>query len=480
MKRTIGKDSLAAWLRTPLPLLLLLLSTDSSFAWSSGRGSSHRPAQAVVAYGQAGRATKLWAGPKSSFLSLSPAILASRPVTSRTTRAPTALSMRVPVLDDWKVLTSGRVTGTVKFHPSIPDGQVITTSPLEKPEAAAARKTIVTSTGSKYQLGSPQTVPAKANGRTQPSNASPAVVSLSELQRQAKLEFALTGEVIGDDDRQYLISGRPQKSTSGKSRIYKAYKANEDGLPTGDSLLIKLSSNTEAIEREASNYAKITKTGLSRGKFVELVDFVQPASVITKKFGSQSALVLERGAIDLKRYISEKGQLSGKEMREAAVSAASCLQAIHNSGLVWTDMKTENFIVTKDGQVKGIDLESAIPVQDNPVDYSPEATPPEFARAFLSGDGPFFVLQYNYDVWSFGMLLYELSTGKGYFDGMTPMQITKMLQGGPEIDLSDVEDDNLRNLIAKCLRLDPKRRPNIVKILLQPYFLISGFGPLSF
>jgi serine/threonine protein kinase len=143
-------------------------------------------------------------------------------------------------------------------------------------------------------------------------------------------------------------------------------------------------------------------------------------------------------------------------------------------------MKTENFIVTKDGQVKGIDLESAIPVQDNPVDYSPEATPPEFARAFLSGDGPFFVLQYNYDVWSFGMLLYELSTGKGYFDGMTPMQITKMLQGGPEIDLSDVEDDNLRNLIAKCLRLDPKRRPNIVKILLQPYFLISGFGPLSF
>ena len=46
----------------------------------------------------------------------------------------------------------------------------------------------------------------------------------------------------------------------------------------------------------------------------------------------------------------------------------------------------------EDGTVKGIDLESAVRHKGNPEDYSPEATPPEFAEAFLAGDGPDFVL----------------------------------------------------------------------------------------
>ena len=161
---------------------------------------------------------------------------------------------------------------------------------------------------------------------------------------------------------------------------------------------------------------------------------------------------MERGALDLKRYVALNGALSGKEMRDAAAAAAQCLQAVHNSGLVWTDMKTENFIVTEEGQVKGIDLESAMPVRDNPVDYSPEATPPEFAKAFLAGDGPYFVLEQSYDAWSFGMLLYELSTGSGYWDGKSPVVITKALRAMPDINLDDVDiDRNLKDLIGKCL-----------------------------
>ena len=78
------------------------------------------------------------------------------------------------------------------------------------------------------------------------------------------------------------------------------------------------------------------------------------------------------------------------------------------------------------------------------------------------------------------MLLYEISVGKGYFDGMSPLQTTKMLRGGPTIDVSSVPDPQLRNLVAKCVLLDPKKRHNIVNILLHPYFLKSGIGPISF
>jgi len=258
--------------------------------------------------------------------------------------------------------------------------------------------------------------------------------------------------------------------------------SNSDGLPEGEAVTVKISANWEALEREASNYNRITKGGFTRGQFVFLYDYWPTASVITKKFQKDAAIVVERGSVDLKKYIAINGRLEGKELRDAAAAAAQCIQAVHDSGLVWTDLKTENFVVTQDGQVKGIDLESAMPKRDNPVDYSPEATPPEFAKSFLQGDGPYFVLQPNYDMWSFGMLLYELSTGSGFWDGKTPVQITKALRDMSEnVNLDDIEDidPKLKDLISQCLDLNPRKRPNIVRVLLHPYFISTGIGPFS-
>lgn len=397
-------------------------------------------------------------------------LLQSRRRLSMSRSATTALFMRLPILDQWKVLTNGRVVGEVKNHPSIPDGDIITTSPIVRPDLAARRKVVATISGSKYLLGEPG-VRKDIKNRT---------ISIQELQKRSRVAFDLSNDVVGDDTRQYLLAGNPVKSTSGKSVIYKAFQADEDGLPKGDPLTVKMSSNWEALEREADNYTKITKAGFLRGQFVALLDFLPTASIISKKFKNQSALVMERGVADLKRYIAVNGKLEGRELRDAASAAAQCIQAVHGSGLVWTDMKSENFIVTSDGKFKGIDLESAMPVKDNPVDYSPEGTPPEFARAFLAGEGPYFVLQYNYDIWSLGMLFYELATGKGYFDGKTPLQITRALRDGVEIDVSSVPDNQLRDLICKCLQLDPRKRPSILQIILHPYFLASAVGPFSF
>lgn len=379
---------------------------------------------------------------------------------------------KAPTLEGWKLLGNGRVVGTVKNHPSIPDGELITTSPLDNPSLVGPSKTVATTSGSKYFLGQPEIVKLTdgVNGE----------VSLQALQKKAKLEKDLNGDVIGDDSRQYLLSGKGTQSTSRKSTIFKSFRADANGLPVGEPVTVKVSKNWEAIEREAANYNRITKSGLARGQFVNLIDFLPTASVITKKYSLWSALVMERGAVDLKKYVAINGALSGRELRDAASAAAQCLQAVHQSGLVWTDMKTENFVVTEEGQVKGIDLESAMPVRDNPVDYSPEATPPEFATAFLAGDGPYFILEQSYDMWSLGMLLYELSTGKGYWDGKNPVTITKALKARPEISLDDVDiDKNLKDLISKCLDLNPRKRPNIVQILLHPYFVSTGIGPFS-
>jgi hypothetical protein len=63
--------------------------------------------------------------------------------------------LSVTTLEEWQLLDNGSVVGSVKDHPSLNDGDVITTSPLANPSAAGVSATVSTMTGSEYMLGSP-------------------------------------------------------------------------------------------------------------------------------------------------------------------------------------------------------------------------------------------------------------------------------------------------------------------------------------
>jgi Protein kinase domain len=453
--------------------------------------------------------------------------------------------MAIPTLDKWKVMPNGSVIGTVKSHPSIADGDVITTSPINNPNSANRMVIVTTASGSKYKLLEPrgggvvnaalasqqrqqQSKPQASVGgggffggwgglsslSSSSSNSNnndddsasnddnTAAVTVNGASRsvmdgdealkrkvrtspewsQAVKQYKLTGATVGLED-EYLLAAKPERSTSGKSNIWEAYKANDMGLPVDNAtpVCLKISTNLEAISREYENYRKLSFLGIARtGRFVRCYEFF-PVAGYDKRFRNQCALVMERGAQDLKSYLTAKGRLEGKELRDACITATQCVQALHNAGLVWTDMKTENFVVMSSGEVKGIDLESAMPIGDNPVDYSPEACPPEFATAFLAGEGPYFELDASYDIWSLGMLMLELATGRGYFDGKNPSQITKILRDMDDgsLSLEGIDcDDRLKDLIRKCLQKDSRKRPNTSQILLHPYFLAGN--PFSF
>mmetsp|Transcript_15751 Transcript_15751/g.35910 ORF Transcript_15751/g.35910 Transcript_15751/m.35910 type:complete len:540 (+) Transcript_15751:1-1620(+) len=456
----------------------------------------------------------------------------------------TVLAMAVPTLDKWKIISSGSVIGTVRNHPAISDGDVITTSPIRDPELAGRQSTVVTASGSKYKLleprgeisaaarereaaalaqalavaeeidnngqrssnqqssqrksnnffggwggpfGKAETIPVNGSGMDDDASEvrQKEILRSSQEWNNAVQRYKLTGVTIGLED-EYLLANKPERSTSGKSNIWEAYKTSEStGLPVENAVpvCIKISTNLEAISREYENYRKLSFLGIwETGRFVRCYEFF-PVAGYDKKFRNQCALAMERGSRDLKSFLTSRRKLENKELRDACTSATQCVQALHNAGLVWTDMKTENFVVMPNGEVKGIDLESAMPIGDYPVDYSPEACPPEFATAFLEGDGPYFELGTSYDVWSLGMLMLELSSGRGYFDGKTPAQITKQLRDMDDATMSrDLDgfdtEERLKDLIRRCLQVDPRKRPNTAQILMHPYFLAGN--PFAF
>jgi hypothetical protein len=440
---------------------------------------------------------------------------------------------QIPEIRNWYVTMEGEVRGNVYRHESLDDGDEIETSMLAYPKFAEDRALVETKSGSLYRLGikaktttAPPTKksPPPTNNKAPPAPKMPIInnpfaspklrqpslqvqkqeqakpnvtqkksPTLSQKQplvsnpfaspkpRQPSLQvkkqeepqvevrkllLPLTGETIGDG--KYLLAGKAKSSTNGRCQVLSAYLADEHKQAAGEPLAIKISSNAAAMKREYANFQKLW-AGSRNGHIVQCHEFL-PVVDSAPRHKGKCALVLERGTADLKEH-RQSTVMEDDHIKDALLSAVCCMERIHGARLVWTDLKSENFILTGDQKFKAIDLESAVTVKGNPLDYTPEACPPEFARAFANDEAYDFVLDYHYDVWSFGMLAYELTTGYGHFDGSRPDQIMKRVASLDIPKVKDtVGDDKLADLITQCLQEDPKHRPNAQRIHNHPYF----------
>lgn len=392
----------------------------------------------------------------------------------------------MPILNDWVVINGSvdgevQISGKVTNHPEIPDGDAIVTSPLTDTTPPTEKKIVTTSSGSRYRLGAAMVMPSSSTsvresrdvGSIAPKDANQLVKNFS---RSIEIKD-LSGETIANG--KYLLAGKATPSINGRSFIQKAYRASPLGKPVGEVLIIKVSPNKDAMKREFANYQKVSG-GMKKGNFIRRMEFLP----VVPEQPDKSALVMQRGVADVKAFMpTVGGRLEGEMLLNCAVTALRCVEALHAARLVWNDLKTENFVVIEDEKggisFRGIDLESCMPVRSTPVDYTPEACPPEFAESFVKGDTESFLLEYSYDVWSYGMFLYEISTGRGFFDGMKAPDITRRLPNfEPNVDA--VPDSQLADLILQCLQRNPKDRPSFVRIAKHPYLANSPLNKSIF
>lgn len=251
------------------------------------------------------------------------------------------------------------------------------------------------------------------------------------------------GVIIGE---RYEVVSRI--GSGGMADVYKAKDHKLNRFVAMKVLKPEFSADTNFIrkfQREAQAAA-----GLAHPNVVNVFDVGEDHGV------NYIVMELVEG-ITLKEYISKKGRLTVKEATSIAIQVSMGLEAAHNRNIVHRDIKPQNIIISTDGKVKVTDFGIAKVAASNTISTnamgSVHYSSPEQVRGGYS--------DFKSDIYSLGITMYEMVTGRVPYDGDTTVAIAiKHLQDEmvPPSRYVPGLPHSLEDIILKCTQKSPDRR----------------------
>ncbi len=183
---------------------------------------------------------------------------------------------------------------------------------------------------------------------------------------------------------------------------------------------------------------------------------------------------------NLKEYIREKGPLPVDEAVRIASQIARALEQAHSAGVVHRDIKPQNILFSRDGNVKVTDFGIAIGGEGVTVTVGDEIIgsvqyiSPEQARGGMAGK--------QSDLYSLGIVLYEMVTGQVPFSGESPVAVVMQHiqeQIIPPRHKVEGLPESLDEIILKALEKDTSRRYGSAGDLLKDLSIIEENGALN-
>ncbi len=251
------------------------------------------------------------------------------------------------------------------------------------------------------------------------------------------------GMIVGD---RYEILERI--GTGGMSDVYKAKDHKLNRMVAVKVLKQEFSENANFVSKfrvEAQAAA-----GLAHPNIVNVYDVGEENGVY------YIVMELVEG-ITLKKYIEKKARLSVKEAVSIAIQVSMGIEAAHNNHIIHRDIKPQNIIISKEGKVKVTDFGIAKAATSNTITSnvmgSVHYTSPEQARGGYSDE--------KSDVYSLGITMFEMLTGRVPFNGETTVAIAiKHIQEempSPRDYVSEIPV-SVEQIVFKCCQKSPDRR----------------------
>ena len=162
--------------------------------------------------------------------------------------------------------------------------------------------------------------------------------------------------------------------------------------------------------------------------------------------------------ITLKQYMQKKGALSWKEALHFSTQIAKALSHAHEKGIIHRDIKPQNIMLLKDGTIKVADFGIA-ELQSNLSGYSDQAVGSVHYMAPEQAKGA--VADARSDIYSLGIVMYEMLTGQLPYTGETPEEIAiKHINGNPvpPRELNPDIPERLEQIVLKAMSADLQER----------------------
>jgi serine/threonine-protein kinase len=178
---------------------------------------------------------------------------------------------------------------------------------------------------------------------------------------------------------------------------------------------------------------------------------------------------------DLASLIKRIGYLSNEKALDVARQLAAGLAAAHEKGVLHRDLKPSNIMIDGHGRVRITDFGLAVAADEETDEREVLGTPAYMAPEQFAGKGA----TTRSDIYSFGLVLYEIFGGKRAFTATTIADLRQQKDNQTPRALSDIRqgiDPVVERVIARCLERDPNARPaSVAQIALG----LPGGDPLA-
>lgn len=269
------------------------------------------------------------------------------------------------------------------------------------------------------------------------------------------------GQILAERYRIVALAGR-----GGMGEVFRAEDLTLGQIVAMKFLPEKLSQDAAALSRfhaEVRNARQVSHPNVCR---VFDIGETDGALFLTMEFVDGE---------DLASVVRRIGRLSPDKATEIARQICAGLAAAHERGVIHRDLKPANVMLDGAGKIRITDFGLAGLAANMQGEDARAGTPAYMAPEQLAGKE----VTTKSDIYSLGLILYEILTGKRVFEASTLQELVRLRESGtitnPSTLVRDL-DPLIERVILRCLEADPDKRPVSA---LQVAAALPGGDPLA-